>query len=360
VTVEVSANDGADFTSDGRMYVYAMGATVERLVPSWGLSGTVGQAVTVAGRHFEQSPELSCRFGLEGRTTALYMSSTVVVCTAPGHGTGSVTVTVSNGAEEQDGMRAAGVRFEYKTQVDAWMAAPSLGATSGGTRVMLTGAALDVGGGGIKCIFGSARVAAAAGDGKALVCTAPPSVVDGVVEMWLADASSGTMIGRSAQFEYHVAPRVGGVWPSRGALTGGTAVSVTGSGFRDDAGLRCRFGETGVVSVGAGARWVSSTVVMCVAPGAAVEGGAVQVALEVSANGGADFTRDGVEFLYEAGATVEGLMPSWGMSGRAGQVVTVSGRHFAQSSELSCRFGLDGSLRGAAGSGWTAACGGSM
>ena len=151
VTVEVSANDGADFTSDGRMYVYAMGATVERLVPSWGLSGTVGQAVTVAGRHFEQSPELSCRFGLEGRTSGLYMSSTAVVCTAPGHGTGSVTVTVSNGAEEQDGMRAAGVRFEYKTQADAWVAEPSLGPTSGGTRVMLTGAALDVGGGGIEC-----------------------------------------------------------------------------------------------------------------------------------------------------------------------------------------------------------------
>ena len=225
------------------------------------------------------------------------------------------------------------------------MAEPSLGPVSGGTRVMLTGAALDVGGAGIECIFGSARVAAVPGKGKALVCTAPRSASPGVVEMRLADASSGTRIGKAAQFEYHVTPRVDGVRPSRGALTGGTAVSVTGSGFRDDDGLRCRFGETGVVSAGAGARWVSSTVVMCVAPGA-VGGEAVQVALEVSANGGADFTRDGMEFLYEAGATVEGLMPSWGVSGRGGQVVTVSGRHFAQSGELSCRFGLDGSSRG--------------
>jgi len=259
VTVEVSVNDGADFTSDGKMYMYAMGATVEKLIPSWGLSGAVGQAVTVAGRHFEQSPELSCRFGLEGRTRGLYMSSTVVVCTAPEHGTGSVTVTVSNGAEEQDRVRSGGMRFEYKTQVDAWVAEPSLGPVSGGTRVMLTGAALDVGGAGIECIFGSARVAAVPGKGKALVCTAPRSASPGVVEMRLADASSGTRIGKAAQFEYHVTPRVDGVRPSRGALTGGTAVSVTGSGFRDDDGLRCRFGETGVVSAGAGARWVSSS-----------------------------------------------------------------------------------------------------
>ena len=127
VTVEASVNDGADFTSYGKMYMYAMGATVEELIPSWGLSGAVGQAVTVAGRHFEQSPELSCRFGLEGRTRGLYMSSTVVVCTAPEHGTGSVTVTVSNGAEEQDRVQSGGMRFEYKTQVDAWVAEPSLG-----------------------------------------------------------------------------------------------------------------------------------------------------------------------------------------------------------------------------------------
>ena len=96
---------------------------------------------------------------------------------------------------------------------------------------------------------------------------------------------------------------------------------------------------------GDGARWVSSTVVMCVAP-RAEDGGAMQVALEVSGNGGADFTKDGIDFVYEASATVESLVPSWGVSGKAGQAVTVLGRHFARSSELSCRVGLGGNVRG--------------
>ena len=77
-------------------------------------------------------------------------------------------------------------------------------------------------------------------------------------------------------------------------VTIGHRAGVIGSGFRDDVGLRCRFGETGIVSVGAEARWMTSTVVMCVSPGAADVDG-VQVALEVSGNGGADFTRDGLE-----------------------------------------------------------------
>ena len=72
VTVELSINDGADFTSDGKMYMYEMGVTVSGLMPSWGRSKTAGQVVTVIGSHFEQSQELSCQFGLEGQTRGLY------------------------------------------------------------------------------------------------------------------------------------------------------------------------------------------------------------------------------------------------------------------------------------------------
>ena len=347
VMVEVSANGGADFTSDGKMYMYEMGATVQGLQPSWGWSGAVGQVVTVVGHHFEQSPELSCRFGLEGRTPGLYMTSSAVACSAPEHGPGSVTVTVTNGVERQDRMQDAGVRYEYKTDGVAWLAEPSLGPLSGGTRVTVTGAVLEHGADGVDCIFGAERVAAETVGAQGLVCVSPRMQVPGRLEMRLVHATSKNRIGGSAQFEYYATPRVTGVLPSRGSSTGGTAVSVIGSGFRDDAGLRCRFGgaETGSVSVGGGARWMTSTVVMCVAPGATA-GEAAQVAVEVSGNGGADFTKDGIEFLYESAATVEALMPSWGVSGRAGQVVTVSGRHFARSSDLSCRFGLEGSIRG--------------
>ena len=114
-------------------------------------------------------------------------------------------------------------------------------------------------------------------------------------------------MGGSAQYEYYMVPRVLGLRPSRGSLTGGTAVSVTGTGFRGDDGLQCRFGDVSDAS-GRMARWVTSTVVTCIAPGAA-DGQTGPVTVEVSVNEGADFTSDGKAYMYEHGATVEALMP---------------------------------------------------
>jgi hypothetical protein len=131
--------------------------------------------------------------------------------------------------------------------------------------------------------------------------------------------------------------------PSKGLPTGGTIVSVMGSGYTAGE-VQCRFGDVAVS--GRAAVRVSSTMVTCIAPGAAAGEQRGPVALEVSANGGADFTSDGKMFMYEMGATVEGLLPSWGLSMTGGQVVTVAGRHFEKSQDLSCRFGLAGTSRG--------------
>ena len=249
-------------------------------MPSWGVSGRGGQVVTVSGRHFAQSGELSCRFGLDGSSRGQYVSSTLVRCKVPERGAGTVTVTVSNNGVEAG---LEGVLFALQDLKSVWKVHPSNGPVSGGTLVTLMGA------GGqraeahmMRCKFGLDVVTVFAVHQEGVVCKAPRGIAMGSVSLTLVDAASHNGLGESVLYTYD-GVRVIAVWPSRGALAGGTAVSVTGSGFRDDDGLRCRFGETGVVSAGAGARWVSSTVVMCVAPGA-VEGEAVQVALEVSAN----------------------------------------------------------------------------
>ena len=87
-------------------------------------------------------------------------------------------------------------------------------------------------------------------------------------------------------YEYLEASKIAALMPSRGSVTGGTMVSVTGSGFRE-AGLRCRFGGEEVLD-GEGAQFVSSSIVACVAP--ASVSGTGTVAVEVSVNGGSDFT----------------------------------------------------------------------
>jgi len=257
-------------------FLFEAGATVEALQPSWGVSGTAGQVVTVVGRHFVRSGELSCRFGLQDSLRGEYGSSTMVTCVVPERVAGTVAVTVSNNGIESG---SDGVLFQVKDLKSAWKVYPSNGPLTGGTLVTLMGA----GGQGadahmMRCRFGEDLVVPLSASSEGVVCVAPSGETVGGVRLTLVDAASQNTLGESVLYRYD-GLKVTGVRPSRGVLTGGTAVHVTGSGFREDAGLRCRFGESGTVKAGAGARWVSSTVVMCVAP-RPVEGQAMQVALE--------------------------------------------------------------------------------
>ena len=85
-------------------------------------------------------------------------------------------------------------------------------------------------------------------------------------------------------FEYAGISTVRRLSPERGAQAGGTLVRVEGSGFGGDE-VQCRFG-THIVA-GRGANLVSSTLVHCIAP---FSGSLGEVNVDVSMNGGADFT----------------------------------------------------------------------
>ena len=122
-------------------------------------------------------------------------------------------VTVSNSAGQQEG--SAGVRFEYKMESGTWEAKPSRGPVTGGTMVTVTGTAVELSTGGVDCIFGSDRVTAREGADHVLVCVVPMSKTAGTVDMWLAETSSETRMGGSAQYEYYMVPRVLGLMPSR-------------------------------------------------------------------------------------------------------------------------------------------------
>ena len=138
-------------------------------------------------------------------------------------------------------------------------------------------------------------------------------------------------------FEYYLAPVVRRLVPSSGALSGGSTVTIQGAGFSEQ-GLRCRFGERAGEDV---ARYMSSSMVMCMAP-SVVEAGSVIV--EVSINDGADYSGEGKEYLYEKVATVDAVVPSHGQAGGASQVVTVIGKHFVQSAALIFSFGRNTSV----------------
>jgi hypothetical protein len=337
VPVEVSLNGGVDFTDDGRQYTYAVGASVSGARPSRGISGLEGQVVTVVGAHFEHTGELSCRFGHDGSVSALYMSSSLVSCSVPALGSGVVSVRVSNNGVD---MSETGTLFTYGSHGATWSVEPSRGPTRGGTAVTVRGVEGAEGFESVFCMFGDDLVAGVSGavqDDGTIVCLSPAGTDVGVMQVRLGEGPTRRDLGQSFTYEYFLGPHIYSLRPSVGGVTGGTVVSVIGSGFSEGA-VACRFGE--VVVTKEQARIVTSTVVSCVSPPGLAGGRSV----EVSLNGGADFTNEAIKFLYAEEVSVSSVLPSRGTAGVDGLVVTVIGENFYHGSGLSCRFGSDGSV----------------
>jgi len=304
VLVDVSTNDGADFTASGIEFLYEAAATVESVTPSKGRSGSTGQAVTIVGQHFTKTGDLSCLFGVNGTVRGRYMSSTMVTCVAPSRGAGTVSVKVSNNGVDAGTGR---VGFTYGTAGSISSIEPTSGLMKGGTVVTVTGSNLDGGAIRTECIFGAETVSGSLRNGSLVVCTAPGSTSS---EVTVALAQDGKRLDGIVSLQYLEAPTIAGISPSRGPASGGVVVSVRGANLRGD-GLVCRFG--GKTVSGAGARLVTSTLVACIAP--VYVGLDGKVLMEVSVNHGVDFSTDGKEFVYGAVSVVEGLRPSQVMGG---------------------------------------------
>ncbi|KAJ1464208.1 hypothetical protein T484DRAFT_1870433, partial [Baffinella frigidus] len=322
-------NGGADFTSDGVEYLYVTGATVKSVRPSRAIAGVHGQEVTVVGEHFQPSHELSCRFG-DARSPALFLSASLVACTAPPRDAGSLLVSVSTNV------------FDFSDSTALFILAPGSSAQSIGTVIRVFGVSAslaDIHESALLCMFGDGVHVPANIDGDDVECAAPVAATSGTVRVKLTDVAGVDVTGSSFEFEYYPSPYVLYLSPSRGSVSGGMVVSVFGSGFMDR-GLECRFGsQSGPTN---SAEFISASLVTCTAPAWTVPG---WVRVEVSVNS-ADFTASGTGYTYDLDPLIESLLPSIGTAGFRGQVVTVVGRHFTAVEGLNCRFGAGGSVAG--------------
>lgn len=116
--------------------------------------------------------------------------------------------------------------------------------------------------------------------------------------------------------------------PNSGPLSGGTEVSVIGSGFLNAPGIRCQFEDRQAFAV-----WKSSSWIMCVTPPMDTS---LLITVEFS-NNGQDYTTDGVTFTYKSAAVTLQLRPSMGPT-RGQTRVTLVGAHFAHAPQFACKF----------------------
>ena len=111
------------------------------------------------------------------------------------------------------------------------------------------------------------------------------------------------------------------VWPNHGNVMGGTNVTVVGVGFdiaSANTSVVCLFGgKQGTHSAGL---IVSGSHILCTAPAHA----AGVVTLDISMNGGLDFTDSGVEFTYHVPVRIDSFSPRFGPES-GGTVVHIYG-----------------------------------
>lgn len=364
VRVELTNNNGADTVASPTNFTYMMPIRLTGVNPSQ--SGEEGGAkVVVAGENFIASPSLSCRFGGQDATPAVFMSPTRILCLVPESPVGprEVSLTVSNNA--QDFAAGSALIFTYLSAFTVVRSEPNAGPVDGGTEVALTGTGLGETGP-WACVFSENDVVPATqlGNGQ-LQCKSPPqppgramlrvfrspSPLASAVSGAIAAAAENSLRDFGLVFEYQSNMFISSVEPRSGSSLGGTPVTLRGFGFGDaNSTLTCKFGEQNGQPMTSPAVRASPGVAVCSSPPRILRpengNGKVSsvdsvtpsvVSVTLSLNG-ADFTSRGPQYMYYEPVEVLGVFPALG-SVNGGTVVTVVGRHFFPSEALSCRFG---------------------
>jgi hypothetical protein len=206
------------------------------LNPSFGpVGGGTAVRVSVSGA-FRRGEEVRCVFGQQS-VLAEVLSSIEVQCLSPPRMRyGNVSFYLL-----RDGVPSAlsSDQFEYESSGVVLAMQPRSGPVQGGTEVTFTGQNLRKRGA-LYCNFGAEAVMARALDSSRVVCLTPKQF-EGRVVVDLYDAQ-GRLSGEGLSFEYKQTMILASIVPSHGPSTGGTLVSVRGSGLSESDDASCRFG----------------------------------------------------------------------------------------------------------------------
>ena len=261
----VTNSDGqAGTLTSGYTYVVINPApTVTSISPTSGTTSG-GTAVNISGTGFLSGATVSV-----GGTTATgvtVVNSTTITATTAAHAAGAVSVVVTN-TDGKSGTLTTGYTYVVINPAPTVTSiSPPSGTTAGGTAVSITGTGF-LAGATVK-LGGTAATGVTVVNSTTISATAPAHAAGAVsVIVTNTDSQSGTLAGG---YTYtNPAPSLASVAPNSGTANGGTAVTITGTGFL--AGATVKLGGTAATGVAV----VNSTTITATTP--AHSAGAVDV-----------------------------------------------------------------------------------
>ena len=198
---------------------YVAAPTISSVSPAVGQPGT---SVTITGTGLASTSSVA--FG-GVPATFLVVTPTQVTATAPAHAGGTVDITVT--ADGGTSATTAADRFSYPVMPTVASISPAAGPLVGGGTVTITGT--DLGSAG-SVTFGSTAATFVVVDAAHVTATVPAHAA-GVVDVVVTSPGGSSPVVSGDRFTYLAAPAVTRVAPAAGPLTGGTLVTITGSGF---------------------------------------------------------------------------------------------------------------------------------
>ena len=224
VDVFVTTPSGTSPAATAARFTYVAAGTpvVSAVSPSSGVAGTV---VTITGTGFTGATAVA--FGVASAAGNV-LSDTLITITAPAHAAGVVAVTVTNPIGTSAPTPASQFTYTASSGPVITSVTPSSGPITGGTMVVITGSGFT---GATAVVFGaSSATFTVNGDGQ-IVATSPARAA-GLVNVQVSTATNSSANSPSNRFTYlAIDVTVNGVNPSSGSSSGGTSVSISGSGF---------------------------------------------------------------------------------------------------------------------------------
>jgi len=306
VDVSVTNSDGQVSTLAGA-YVYLVAPAVTSLTPASGTTGG-GTVVTIAGTGFSQNATVTV--GGTACASVTVSSSIEITCTTPAHAAGAVDVVVTN----NNGLAGtASGAFTYVATAAPTLTSlsPAIGPTGGGATVTLTGTGFL---NGMTVKMGGSSCTSVTVTATTTATCITPSHQAGAVDIVITNTDAQTA-SLSSGYTFFLAPTITSVAPLVGTTSGGTSVTIRGTGFR--LGATVTFGILDCpVTV------LFPTELTCTAP--AHSAGFVDV-LVTNLDGQSVLKDDG--YLYTAAPTLTSISPASGPTS-GGTTVTLTGTNF--------------------------------
>lgn len=238
-TVVVTNTDGQSGSKSSAFNYTNPAPTVSSISPA---SGSVngGSAVTITGTGFLSGATVT--LGGTAATGVSVVNSTTITATTPAHSAGAATVVVTN-TDGQSGSKSNGYNYSNSAPT-VTSVSPNSGTPNGGTSIIITGTGFLSGA--TVSLGGTAATGVTVVSSTSITATTAAHSVGAVtVAVTNTDNQSGSLA--NGYTYVNPAPTVTSITPTSGGANGGTAVTITGTGFLS--GATVSFGGTAATNV---------------------------------------------------------------------------------------------------------------